>query len=57
MFNALGAKEKLMLIEVRVNVLLIGVTSHSISSFEKFSKLRPILFASMMEQVRSREFP
>jgi len=48
--QSLGAKEKLMLVEVEGERLLIGVTSHSISHLRSFpSKVSS--FASMMEEV------
>jgi flagellar protein FliO/FliZ len=48
--QSLGAKEKLMLIEVEGERLLIGVTSHSISHLRSFPT-KANSFASMMEQV------
>lgn len=48
--QSLGAKEKLMLVEVEGERLLIGVTAHSISHLRSFpSKVGS--FASMMEEV------
>jgi flagellar protein FliO/FliZ len=48
--QSLGAKEKLMLIEVEGERLLIGVTSHSISHLKSFPT-KASSFASMMEEV------
>lgn len=48
--QSLGAKEKLMLIEVEGERLLIGVTSHSISHLRSFPS-KTNSFASMMEEV------
>ena len=48
--QSLGAKEKLMLIEVEGERLLIGVTSHTISHLRSFPA-KSKSFASMMEEV------
>lgn len=48
--QSLGAKEKLMLVEVEGERILIGVTAHSISHLRSFpSKMSS--FASVMEEV------
>ncbi len=46
--QSLGAKEKLMLVEVEGERLLIGVTAHSISHLKSFPS-HGTSFASMME--------
>lgn len=48
--QSLGAKEKLMLVEVEGERLLIGVTAHSISHLRSFPS-KAESFASMMEEV------
>ncbi|WP_249411608.1 flagellar biosynthetic protein FliO [Marinomonas sp. A3A] len=48
--QSLGAKEKLMLVEVEGERLLIGVTAHSISHLRSFPS-KTASFASMMEEV------
>lgn len=54
--QSLGAKEKLMLVEVEGERLLIGVTAHSISHLRSFpSKSKS--FASMMDEVDKENSP
>ncbi|NLU98656.1 flagellar biosynthetic protein FliO [Marinomonas sp. UCMA 3892] len=48
--QSLGAKEKLMLVEVEGERLLIGVTAHSISHLRSFPS-KASSFASMMKDV------
>lgn len=48
--QSLGAKEKLMLVEVEGERLLIGVTSHTISHLKSFPS-KANSFASMLEEV------
>jgi flagellar protein FliO/FliZ len=48
--QSLGAKEKLMLVEVEGERMLIGVTSHTISHLKSFSS-GGRSFASVMEDV------
>lgn len=48
--QSLGAKEKLMLVEVEGERILIGVTSHTITHLKDF-KLKKDTFASVLEGV------
>ncbi|WP_249344344.1 flagellar biosynthetic protein FliO [Marinomonas sp. CT5] len=48
--QSLGAKEKLMLVEVEGERLLIGVTAHSISHLRSFSSKNQS-FAAVMDEV------